>query len=818
MYFKKIIKKFWFLIIIFIIPIPSIFWLPRNEVFAHGLILPWAPANIMFENATNYLFMWSDHIGFGNINTEPSGFMYYIIAFLAIAIGGSSHIGQVIFLYLGFVGCISSMFIFSRVLGFNKVSSLFAGIFYLLSPMVMSGMPIEITNLRLLPYYIATPILFSIIVYATRLPHNRNALALFGVASILFGSAGYSGLQYLSLHLIFIVVYGVYVIVVKWSNRGSWLYAVRRLALIVIVMFLINLYWLIPIIFNLSEAYAMRAEPGLSDLAIIEGLSVKLIDFFRMLPYPAQANYSPWIAYYYTTALTIIAFCLMVIGISPLFTRIRQYAILPGLLFIIAMFLAKGVQEPFGWVGERLFLTFPYITRLFRNPTYFGILGVIALALLFGLGTGQIIRIVSNKSWKYSIIVIILFVIILGTFGWQFLIGGPVKSQLPNQPSQSIKVPEYYMELVKYLRNDSDEYRIVSMPIFFDKEIFTAYSWEKLFFSKPPPLNVWSGKAVFRPVFTVNNGFNQVFDSVMHPQSDIISQILWIEILQKTNIRYITFHRDTNWEYLDGMNLEFDSNKISDFINKNPYVEKISNFGEIDLYEINENYFLPRFYIPQRIISTDDIIEDLANTLDPDNFLLRSGIYFSNINDNSINAVSENLDKNEFFPSELPEDEIPKITFVKINPTKYRIKVENAKKPYVIIFQENFSKNWKLYVNKNMSNWVNHEKVYGKERTSYFEGQIEEGEHRNNFLELATFETWNMRPIAESSHVIINGFANSWFIKPSDVGELENYELIIEFLPQKIFLIGLLVSVLTFMICLVYVIYIKQNRRKRLHN
>ena len=103
---KSFIKKFWIPIIIILTPIPSIFWLPKGEVLAHGLSVPWYSASIMFKYAVNFLFTWNSNIGLGSLNTEPSGFMYYFYTFLTTAIGGSSYLGQVLFFYLGFLGCI----------------------------------------------------------------------------------------------------------------------------------------------------------------------------------------------------------------------------------------------------------------------------------------------------------------------------------------------------------------------------------------------------------------------------------------------------------------------------------------------------------------------------------------------------------------------------------------------------------------------------------------------------------------------------------------------------------------------------------------
>ena len=173
------------------------------------------------------------------------------------------------------------------------------------------------------------------------------------------------------------------------------------------------------------------------------------------------------------------------------------------------------------------------------------------------------------------------------------------------------------------------------------------------------------------------------------------------------------------------------------------------------------------------------------------------------------------LGKNEFFVYKHEEIEIPEITFEKVNPTKYRIKVENAKHPYVLVFTEKYSEYWRLYSNSNNSN--SSEKKYSEETASYFNGEIKEGIHRMNFLETNTFETWFKKSISEDRHLVANGYANSWYIELDDVGGKENYELIIEFWPQRFYFLAIIISGLTLIAVIIYLFY-SQKRLKRIRS
>lgn len=143
--------------------------------------------------------------------------------------------------------------------------------------------------------------------------------------------------------------------------------------------------------------------------------------------------------------------------------------------------------------------------------------------------------------------------------------------------------------------------------------------------------------------------------------------------------------------------------------------------------------------------------------------------------------------------------DIPKITFTKINPVKYRINIEEARNSYILAFNENFNKNWELYLSD-------------KRLTA-------SGQTSEIFLEPATFETWGKRPIAQDRHFQVNGYANSWLIKPEDTNFQENYELIVEFWPQRLFYLGLLLSsVILIMSCFSYLLFNLNEKKKVVRN
>lgn len=75
-----------------------------------------------------------------------------------------------------------------------------------------------------------------------------------------------------------------------------------------------------------------------------------------------------------------------------------------------------------------------------------------------------------------------------------------------------------------------------------------------------------------------------------------------------------------------------------------------------------------------------------------------------------------------------------------------------------------------------------------------------------------------MRSFSESRHLVVNSYANAWYITPEDIGGRENYELIVEMTEQRIFYICLAISLVTFIGCIFWGIRLFCKRKKYWYN
>jgi len=448
-----------------------------------------------------------------------------------------------------------------------------------------------------------------------------------------------------------------------------------------------------------------------------------------------------------------------------------------GVVWLLGLFLTKQAGAPFPdafqWLRENIpgFLIFRSGSK-FWFVLSLGYMGLLSFGLLW-----------LKKRWgsrfsRLAFAGIAAVIIILSLWNLKPLIMGEFGGMFAER-----EIPKDYLIFKEYLMQQNDSFRTFWTP--------TDSRWGIYTNQKPKISNIgiigdeWKNYVSLKlgykklsvneqimEIFKIN-GANELFDI-----SSIKYIVVPIRDVSNDDDFFIYYGGKTNPNIRDWYISELD---------KIEWLKRIDiGTNELVVYE-NENY-KPHFYIPQKMIYSKGGIENLADIMGFGDYQIRS-----------IEPKKTDV-----------KLQIPKITFVKINPTKYKIKVEGAGEPYTLVFSESFHQGWKAYININ-GTFENKEIV-----SSYFNGEIKEGTHKNIFFDKNTFETWGKKPIAENRHFIANGYANSWYIVPEDANGKENYEIIIEFWPQRLFYIGLTISAFTFLGCLCYLVYDLYMKKKRL--
>lgn len=316
--------------------------------------------------------------------------------------------------------------------------------------------------------------------------------------------------------------------------------------------------------------------------------------------------------------------------------------------------------------------------------------------------------------------------------------------------------------------------------------------------SSLPPLNFWT--------YSFNTPLGGNYEMVIDTNGDISKEQ---KVFKKgTNTVKIPVVKYKNLIDLDLLNAFKNDKKVINFL------QEIKDWqGEnIYLLSLKYNAHTPGniLFTPGSILFTIEEMERHFNGRLPDNFLnatlfsqelssQKPGDYtYQAIIKTDINAQSatvklqrlagdiiiesfdvEKVSRPKVFFTLLKDEKKapPKVDFVKINPTKYNVDVKNAKGSYNLVFSESFSPDWKVYI-------------------------------KTCSISCDKLQDWSLEPIPEERHYMVNGFANGWYISPSDSKNKANYQLTVEYYPQRVFLIGTIISFLT-LILLLFLLLLK---------
>lgn len=255
-------------------------------------------------------------------------------------------------------------------------------------------------------------------------------------------------------------------------------------------------------------------------------------------------------------------------------------------------------------------------------------------------------------------------------------------------------------------------------------------------------------------------------------------------------------------------NFTNEANIVNDLIIKRKYDE----FNDI-LFKHNINYVVFTKNIPDEVKQSYAFYPEILNAQDAK--------FLNAIADKKLLSSSKG---NYELYSAKEQNSIIKSNnayFQRKNPTTFKIYIKNLKSPQDLSFIESFNPDWNLYLVKNPNldfcnqaiNFSNFKTVECKENFKVYNGDI------SYFLR---------KPVFEESHNIENDFSNIWKISPEYVknnfgkdyyklnkdGSID-IELDLYFRPQVNFYLGLGLSIVVFIGCILYLILKRKNEKNK---
>jgi len=797
--FAKIKPVFVFAIILAIIPF---FWLKPGEMDLGG-----DASRLYFYDPINYLKNFSLYgitpYGIGEVRPDFYNLPLFLI-FIAVKqlVYSSTFLISMlnsIKIVVGFflVYAIVKEFIRGHTTGtyITQVvegAAILAGLFYVLSP----GM---ITNLyrALLSHnqIFLNPLMFYLILrffLTSRMSYLFGALMVSFIFSHNFSyAAAPPFFSFYPLSLLFLIIY----VGIIRRKVLPW----KKMLIGVFIFFGLQAFHLIPELFNIldSQSHANTRVFDAKDIA------TQVIHFWGSVAIPNIKVFLGIIGqapFYESGWVSFIIPLIIIFGFLQNRKKEKTY-ILTGIFFLITLFL---VTAKVSYTGVEFYSKLFYIPgfSMFRNFwSQWAFIYSFFYALLFGQA---LFFIFSRLSKSRALLLFIFLTLAVVINGWQIINGQIINQtlfQTKNVKTAQVWDPKYE-ETLSFIRSVYTDSKILTLP-FSDCCYQVIHGTNNGAYVGMSTISYLAGKKDF-----AGHGFSVPYSEAFFILAKNKDYQSFKKMLGLLNIQYVFHNSDPKiydttfpgYPYSPDYSRKYfpqDQNGYKEFI-KNLVSDKIFEKGYYVLYSVNRDNFLPHFYIPKQTIPyRDNPLYD------------RYGVYGKALSflpiksngDTRMMYIEKKSCENERIrmvcSTDFAKTYLPKISFQKINPTKYKIQVFDATEPYVLVFSEAFNKSWRIFISSRQPQEA-------EATQSYFNSDIKEGKHTNTFFDNKTFETLAMKDILQDSHFAVNAYANAWYIRPSDVGGRKSYELIIEMTQQRTFYFSLVVSFIVFILCIIW--------------
>ncbi len=332
----------------------------------------------------------------------------------------------------------------------------------------------------------------------------------------------------------------------------------------VIVALSLHAFWIIPtILFHSKTPYEMQSG------ATVSFLSFALLENTISLLHPNWPQNIFGKVYFMKPEyliIPIIAYLPIVLGKSK---EVRKELLAFAFIALIGAFLAKGVNEPFGFVYQFMSGYIPGFT-MFRDPTKFYLLIALSYSVLIPYGIYTVYGFCKKRfNGKIVLNHLILLFLAIWIFLQRDVFLGTVHTPSPQ------KIPPGYERLAQFISNQNNDFRTLWIP-----------QWQRYgYFSNQNPA-IGRGEI---PMNKIND-----------------------ERLDLHSIKYVMVPFDSEGEIFinDG---KYSEKLFKDTVQKIqilPYLRQVEEFGKIIVFENFD--FRKRFYVSD---SSSDITFSRKNSI-----------------------------------------------------------------------------------------------------------------------------------------------------------------------------------------------------------
>lgn len=463
------VKKIPFIEIVFLLLIsliPLLWYQPGSLLLGHDAGWSLDPIGRFLDR----LSTWT-RAGFGYDQSLDVGTLtiYSLQAFLSFTGLSIFWVQKITFIFWFFVMG-SSMYYLSRSLYQGKNSrlvALLASTFYVLNHYTLQAWTVaELSKFSAMTIF---PLVLAFLwqVIDKRMTLKKGAF-LTGLFFFIFNGGGGSGIPLYGGMIISLVLLFLY----KWLvEKYSFFRLVRIYAAFLIVIFLINAYWIVPLINVVFSQYSPFAQTGGPERVVgwtdLISRNTSFINLFRL------QGFSSWYdnpVHPYASVFLDNPFFIILSFVFPLFSFLaifftkkkqdRRVVLFFSLLALLAIFFTAGTHPPLGFIYKWL-MTHIYGFAIFKTAFYkFGYALWFSYAFLFAFSAAHLITLLKKKAFQFPALGVL--VIFLSLYNFPFFTGIFFNF---NEPFTTIvKLPQYILEARGYVRSLPEDSRILLIP------------------------------------------------------------------------------------------------------------------------------------------------------------------------------------------------------------------------------------------------------------------------------------------------------------------------------------------------------------------
>lgn len=799
------------------------------------------------------------------------GLPYYMVMMILQSAGLSLVSLEKIEFYFLFSVSGLAMYYLSLTFGGGKcrrVVCLTSSIFYMMNPFTLTVIWRRLTTLVFA--YSLLPLVLTLFVKGLEAKQHSSRYILLILLCWLVFPLSMSNPGYVVAVWVALFTYLLFFVITNHVHRTRCIHALRFTLTLVALWSFSNLWWLLPLFPHVTQTYEFSRVSGEHlDVFLWTSKSAILLNSMRLLGdwtlYGGYLSdpYFPWVKMYFSLPFVAMSLLIPFLACASLLRRFSQRNLVYcAVLSIVGLFLMKGAAPPLGELNVWVLSNLP-MGGVFRSSyEKFGIIVALSYAFLIGNGVDELVLCLNRtlqslprnkkcysrmgvrlRKLAPSLLLISLQLTLGFVLVFPFWSGDVIYPGGEIIPSMRIQVPEYYYEAEAWMNAQKDEFKLFYLPPLYYTRT-AAYTWDYGYFGSDPldeyflqrPLVGGPTGIVYADQFQ-----KEVIDLFfeLEPSSNIG------KLLGLMNIKYVLVHRDFNTKYVY-------------YIPEPAYFEKVlrrqnnihleQTFGKLAFYRIRD--YLPLVYASSDIIfvqgnvSVLPLLTTLTSFIELDD---RPAFFFSDGTEQNtslvasmsksvmVHAVNRGADGYDLtVPISGSYDIYAQVNLkIRKGALRYRIDNENWRLATVssnqteativkvgtvnatagkhtIIFDDTY-----LFSSKVKGFFLYHSKTNEEPHSIVPEVKFKKIDSTKYLVDVNATEPFFLI-LSESfhpnwtakldnvllPHLLANGYSNAWFLNGSG-----SFRILMEFWPQKLFDLGVVISTLSLAVLVVFVVY-----------